>query len=121
MSVERSDAGRLNAAIANEIRKLIADFTGRGATKSRAFVDQDVVAGLLEDGATRSEINLVAAGKAELVRRQRDALQRAMEPDPVTVIERLTGRTIRTFRSGSSTLGESSVDVFVLEPAASHT
>ena len=72
--------GRLNAAIANEIGKLVADFTGRGATKSRGFLYQDMVVCLLEDGATKAEVNLVAAGKSELVRLQRDAIQRAMEP-----------------------------------------
>jgi len=110
--------GPLNAAIANEIGKLIADFTGRGATRSRAFVYQDVVVCLLEDGATRAEVNLVAAGRAELVRQQRDALQRAQEGELVEAIERLAGRTVRTFISGTSTHGESSTEVFVLDPAA---
>jgi len=109
-------AGKLHAAIANEVGKLIADFAGRGATKSRAFVYDDVVVCLLEDGATRAEVNLVAAGKAELVRLQRDALQRAMEDQLVAAVERLTERKVKTFLSGSSTPGESSVEVFVLEP-----
>ncbi len=47
----RPRRGPLNAAIANE--RIVADFTGRGATKSRAFLHQDVVVCLLEDGATR--------------------------------------------------------------------
>jgi uncharacterized protein YbcI len=111
--------GRLNAALANEIGKLIADFTGRGATKSRAFLYQDIVVCLLEDGATKAEVNLAAAGKSELVRHQRDALQRAMEPQLVEAVERLTGRTVRTFLSGTSTPGEDSVEVFVLEPMPS--
>lgn len=118
-SDDRLAGGPLNAAIANEIGKLVADFTGRGATKSRALMYQDVVVCLLEDGATRAEANLVAAGRAELVRLQRDALQRAMEPALVAAVERLTGRAVRTFLSGSSTLGESSVEVFLLEPGGS--
>ncbi len=113
----RSTDGQLNAAIANEIGKLVADFTGRGAPKSRAFIDQDVVVCLLEDGATKAEVNLVAAGKAELVRLARDELQRAMEPQLVAVVERLTGRKVRLFLSGISTLAESSVEVFALQPS----
>lgn len=54
--------GRLNAALANELGKLIADFAGRGATRSRAFVAEDVVVCLLEDGATKGEQNIAAAG-----------------------------------------------------------
>jgi uncharacterized protein YbcI len=108
----------LNAALANEIGKVIADFSGRGATRSRAFVDQDVVVCVLEDGATRAEINLVAAGKDELVRMQRDALQRAMASRLVATVERLTGRRVRRFISGTSEHGEDSVEVFILEEAS---
>jgi len=108
--------GRLNAAIANEIGKLVADFTGRGTPKSRAFIDHDVVVCLLEDGATKAEVNLVAVGKSELVRLARDELHRAMEPQLVAVVERLTGRKVRLFLSGISTLADSSIEVFALEP-----
>lgn len=109
-------SGQLGAAIANELGKMISDFVGRGATRSRAFVHNDVVVLLLEDGATRAEVNLVAAGRAELVRQTRDALQRAMEDELVAAVERLTGRKVRTFISGLSTEAESAVEVFVLEP-----
>jgi uncharacterized protein YbcI len=115
---DRLSGGALNAAIANEIGKLIADFTGRGATRSRAFLHQDVVVCLLEDGATRAEVNLVAAGKAELVRQQRDALQHAQGAELVEAIERLTGRTVRTFISGTSAHADSSAEIFVLDPVA---
>jgi uncharacterized protein YbcI len=80
-------SGQLGAAIANELGKMISDFVGRGATRSRAFVHNDLIVLLLEDGATRAEVNLVAAGHSELVRHQRDALQRAMEDDLVSAIE----------------------------------
>lgn len=114
---DRLDGGRLNAALANEIGKVIADFTGRGSTKSRAFIDQDVVVCLLEDGATKAEANLIAAGRHELVQMQRDALQHAMERRLRTSVEQLTGRSVRKFISGTSYNGEDSVEVFVLEPA----
>ncbi len=115
----RLAGGPLNAALANEIVRLVAEFTGRGATRSRAFVHEDVVVCLLENGATKAEVSLVAAGQAEMVRHQRDALQRAMEPELVAAVERLTGRTVRSFLSGMSTLAESSVELFVLDPEPS--
>ncbi len=71
---------------------------------------------VLEDSATRAEQNLVSAGKAELVRLQRDALQRAMEPQLVGAVERLTGRSVRTFMSGTDESGGSSVEAFLLDP-----
>jgi uncharacterized protein YbcI len=115
-SDERLSGGALNAALANEIGKLAADFTGRGATRSRAFLHQDLVVCLLQDGGTRAERNLVAAGKADLVRHQRDALQHAMAPQLIAAVERLTGRTVRTFLSGTDEEGASSIEAFVLEP-----
>jgi len=115
-SRERLSGGALNAALANELGKLVADFTGRGATRSRAFIHQDLVVCLFEDAATRSEQHLVAAGKSELVRWQRDALQRAMAARLVAAVERLTGRTVRTFLSGSDEDCRSAIEAFVLEP-----
>jgi hypothetical protein len=41
-----------------------------------------------------------------------------MEEQLVTTIERLTRRRVRSFQSGTSTLCESSVEVFALEPEA---
>jgi uncharacterized protein YbcI len=108
--------GRLNAAIANEIGKLMADFTGRGSEKSRAFITGDVVVCLLENGATTGEQNIAAAGRADVVRLGRNILQRAMEDQLVAAVATFTGRKVRTFLSGSSTPGESAVEVFVLEP-----
>jgi uncharacterized protein YbcI len=116
---ERLSGGALNAALANELGKLIADFTGRGATRSRAVVDQDLVVCVLEDSATRAERNLVSAGKSDLVRLQRDALQRAMGPQLIEAVERLTGRRVRIFMSGTDEEGGSSIEAFMLDPDGS--
>jgi uncharacterized protein YbcI len=118
-SEERLSGGALNAALANELGKLIADFTGRGATRSRAIVHHDLVVCLFEDSATRAERNLVAAGKAELVRHQRDALQHAMAAQLIAAVERLTGRRVRTFMSGTDEFGGSALEAFVLDSDAS--
>jgi uncharacterized protein YbcI len=113
---DRLEHGRLNAALANEIGKVSAEYTGRGATRSRAFVDQDVIVCLLEDSATKAELSLIAAGRDDLVRLQRHTLQLTMESQLVKAVERLTGRSVRKFLSGTSRLGEDSVEVFLLEP-----
>lgn len=44
----------------------------------------------------------------------RDALQRAMEPHLIVVVERLTDRTVRTL-TGTDGDGGSSIEAFVLE------
>ncbi len=113
---EHLSGGALNAALANELGKLLADFTGRGSTRSRAYVMQDLVVGVFEDGATRAEQSLVSAGRDDLVRLQRDALQRAVGPQLIEAVERLTHRTVRVFLSGTDEVGGSSVEAFILEP-----
>jgi hypothetical protein len=95
---------------------LIADFTGRGATRSRALIHQDLVVCVFEDGATKAELNLVAVGKSDLVRLQRDALQRAMGSQLIAAVERLTNRRVRTFLSGTDEHGGSAIEAFLLEP-----
>jgi uncharacterized protein YbcI len=104
-SEEHRNGGALNAALANEIGRLVAEFTGRGAQRSRAFVYQDVVVCVLEDGATNAERNLVSAGRSDLVRLQRDAPQRAMGPQLIDAVERLTDRPVRVFLSGTDESG----------------
>lgn len=116
MSAPEVSGGALNAALANQLGKLIADFTGRGAQRSRAFLYQDVVICVFEDSATNSDKNLVAAGKADLVRLGRDALQQAMAPQLIAAIERLTSRSVRTFLSGTDSTGADSIEAFLLEP-----
>jgi uncharacterized protein YbcI len=115
-SDQNLSGGALNAALANELGRLLAEFSGRGATRSRAYVMQDLVVGVFEDGATRAEQSLVSAGKADLVRLQRDILQRAVGPQLIAAVERLTHRTVRVFMSGVDEFGGSSVEAFVLEP-----
>ena len=111
------EAGRLNAAIATEIVSLMAQFTGRGPTRSRAFVHADMVVCLLEEGMTKGEAKLLAAGEEETVNEMRATFQRVMEADLVAVVERLTGRKVRSFMSANNARTDSSVEIFVLEPS----
>lgn len=108
--------GAVNLALANELSKLIADFTGRGASRSRAFINGDLVVLLLKDGATRGERNLIAAGKDEVVRLHHDALRRALAPQLIEAVERITGRRVGEFVSGTSANSEYSVEAFIIDP-----
>jgi uncharacterized protein YbcI len=108
--------GQLNAALANQIVKIVAETTGRGSRRSRAFVDGNVVVCVLEDSLTPAEQTLLEGGKADLVRDQRHALQDLMRARLEECVERITGRAVRTFISGDSRDGDASVEVFLLEP-----
>lgn len=53
--------------------------------------------------------------RGDLVRLQRDALQRAVGPQLIAAVERPTRRTVRTFLSGTDEDAVSAVEAFVLE------
>jgi uncharacterized protein YbcI len=118
LSEEERTAGQIGAEVANEVVRILADFTGRGATRSRAFVHGDVVVCLFEESMTKVERNLVASGKDDVVRQLRDGFQRASETELIAAVERVTGRKVARFLSGTSTNADAGVEVFVLEPAA---
>jgi hypothetical protein len=84
--------------------------------RSACVSDPVVVVCVFEDGATGGRRNVVAAGKSDLVRFQRDAVQRAIGPQLVAAVERLTSRTVHTFLSGTDQDGGSSIEAFLLEP-----
>jgi uncharacterized protein YbcI len=109
--------GQIGAEVANEVVRILAEFTGRGATRSRAFVHGDVVVCLFEESMTKVEHRLIQAGKDDVVRQLRDTFQRASEEELIAAVERLTRRKVITFLSGCSTNADAGVEVFVLEPA----
>jgi hypothetical protein len=68
---------------------------GGGPWGGAALACTRISLGVCEDGATRAEQNLVAGVKSDLVRFRRGALHRAMAPQLVAAVERLTSRDVR--------------------------
>ncbi len=112
------DGGRLKSAIATEIVSIMAQQTGRGPTKSRAFVHDDLVVCLLEQGMTKAETKLVAAGEEQTVNEMRSTFQRVMREELVAAVERLTGRTVLSFMSANDASTDTAAEIFVVAPAA---
>jgi len=114
---ESLEGGQLNAAIAREIVSLMAQYTGRGPTRSRAFVHDDMVVCLLEQGMTKGETKLIDAGEEETVNTMRATFQRVMEDELVAAVERLTGRTVLSFMSANDASTDTAAEIFVVQPA----
>jgi uncharacterized protein YbcI len=115
---ERLEGGRLNSALASEIVGVMAQNTGRGPTRSRAFIHDDVVVCLLEQGMTKAEKKLVASGEEDTVNHTHGTFQRVMEDEMVAVVERLTGRKVLSFMSGNDARTDRAAELFVLESAS---
>jgi len=106
----------LGAAISNAVVRLLAEYTGRGPTKARTYINDDYIAVVLQDTLTKGERSLVRDGKTELVLATRKAYQQTMSRDLIAAVEQLTGRTVHAFLSDNRTDPDVAIESFVLAP-----
>ncbi len=106
----------LHAAISNAVVRLLAEYTGRGPTKARTYINDDYIAVVLQDTLTKGERSLVRDGKTELVLAVRKAYQQTMAQDLIAVIEQHTGRTVFAFLSDNHADPDVAIESFLLAP-----
>jgi uncharacterized protein YbcI len=116
-AAEQQENGTLNAAISNAVVHLMRESTGRGPTKARTTIRDDVVLVMLEHVLTKAESRLAAAGRADKVLELRGTIQETMSLELISTIEGLTGRRVRAFMSANHTDPDIAAELFVLEPA----
>src|SRR5688572_2000245 len=114
----RTDGSSVPAAISNAIRQLVAEYTGRGPTRARTSIRDNVVVVLLEDNLTKGERRLVTKGRDHRVIDYRREFQDAMREDAIESVEQLTGRKVAAFMSANHIDPDLAAEVFVLEPDA---
>jgi len=61
----------------------MSDYTGRGPTRARTYLHDDLVTVLVQDTLTKGERRLVEAGRAEVVMDMRKEFQDTMQRDLV--------------------------------------
>jgi uncharacterized protein YbcI len=110
--------GALKSAISNAMVALLREHTGRGPTKVRTILSEDVVLVVLEDLLTRAETRLVQHGQAAQVLGLRKSIQTTMRDDLVEVVQRLTGRKVIAFMSTNHADPDMAAELFMLEPLA---
>ena len=102
--------------LANAMVGVYSQFYGRGPTKARAYLSEDLVVVVLEGVLTRGELTLRDRGETEEVDRSRRAFQRAVRDEFVGAVERITGRRVRSFMSEMDAAQDVAAEIFVLEP-----
>jgi uncharacterized protein YbcI len=107
----------IQLALANEMVRLYKELFGRGPTKARAhFASNDLIVVTLEESFTPAERKMVEMGEHQRLRDVRLFFQHARERDFRDAVERITGRRVRGFISGSDTHRDISAELFYLEP-----
>jgi uncharacterized protein YbcI len=113
---ERLPGGGTLAAISNAAVRIMSEYTGRGPTKARTSIRDDVVLILMQDTLTKAERTLLAAGQADFVMETRHRFQMTMRDDLVGAIEMLTERKVIAFMSTNHPSPDMAAEIFVLEP-----
>jgi uncharacterized protein YbcI len=113
--IDERTPGSLSAAISRMIVRLFAEYTGRGPTKARTTIRDNVVVCIAEDNMTKAERRLVQEGEGELVVTVRRKFQSTMRDDLVGGIELLTGRKVVSFLSDHDGDADMAVELFVLD------
>ena len=106
-----------SSVISREIVRLHAQFYGRGPTKAKTYIDRDFVLCALEDIFTPSELTLIEAGNADLVRENRIAFQDVVRSQFESTVEQAIGRRVRAFHSQIDPGSNTAAEVFLLAPA----
>jgi uncharacterized protein YbcI len=105
----------LRQAISDAIVRVAADFIGRGPTRAKTYINDEVVFCVMQDTLTRGERSLVADDDGESVREMRRRFQDAMRRHVCAAIEALTDRKVVSFLSDNDVEAEMAVEVFILD------
>ena len=107
--------GPLTAQITRAVVGVFRDYTGRGPTKARTFLNENTIHVLLEDTLTTAERQLALDGEEKFVLDIRRKFQETMRDDLVSAVEKLGGRRVIAFMSDNTIEPDMALESFVLE------
>jgi uncharacterized protein YbcI len=111
---DRSSLGEMRATISNEIVRLQAEYYGKGPTRAKTYIVEDLVVVVLEESFTRAEKTLAERGERDAIEHIRRRFQQQMAEDFTSVVEQATGRKVRVFLSETNIDHDVSVETFLL-------
>jgi uncharacterized protein YbcI len=113
---DRPTASSTSSAISKAVIALLSEYTGRGPTKARTYINEDLIVVVLYDALTSEERAIVRDGGTDLVLSARQAFQKAMRPELIATVERFSGRSTSTCMSHNHLDPDIVVESFVLAP-----
>lgn len=116
MAAAEEKSPALNRDISRAMVALLKEATGRGATRARTYVQDNLIVTVLSDTMTKAEKTLLEEDKSETVRDLRRIFQGTFRDDAIEIVERLSGRKVLAFLSDHAVEPDYVVEAFVLEP-----
>jgi uncharacterized protein YbcI len=111
---DQKGLGEIRATISREIVRLQAEYYGKGPTKAKTHIVDDIVVVVLEESFTRAEKTLAQRGEREAIKHIRRRFQQQMAENFTSVVEQATGRKVRAFLSETDIDQDVSVEIFLL-------
>ena len=118
---ERPAGSSLQVAISNAIVGFLREYTGRGPTKARTSIRDNVVVIMLEQTLTKGEQVLVKKGRTEQVLTLRHEYQEAMRDESSAKVAELTGRNVIAFMSANHVNPDLASEIYVLDGSPHYT
>ena len=106
--------GEVRATISREMVRLQAEYYGKGPTKAKTYIVDDLVVVVLEETFTRAEKTLAERGEREAIQHIRRRFQQQMAESFTSLVEQATGRKVRVFLSETDVDNDVSVETFLL-------
>ena len=120
---ERSSGSSLQIALSNAIVGCLREYTGRGPTRARTKIRDNIVLVMLEQTLTKGEQSLVAKGRGDRVLALRQEYQAAMREESSTMVAELTGRKVIAMMSANHIDPDLGAEIYILDgaPHPAHT
>ena len=106
----------VNREVSRALVALFKEATGRGPTRARTYIEDDLVITLLHDTMTTAERTLKDENREDTVRSLRRIFQGSFRDEAIRIVERLTGRTVLAFLSDHAVDPDYAIEAFVLAP-----
>src|SRR5215213_4926714 len=111
---DRSSLGEMRATISNEIVRLQAEYYGKGPTRAKTYIVEDLVVVVLEETFTQAERTLIDRGERDAIQHIRRRFQQQMADEFTAIVEQATGRKVRAFLSETNLEEDIAVEIFLL-------
>ena len=90
---DRPTAESTASTISKAVLLLLSEYTGQRPSTARTYINEDLIVVVLHDTLTREEQSIIRDGGIDLVLVTREAFHKAMKPDLIAIVERLSGRS----------------------------
>jgi uncharacterized protein YbcI len=84
----------MRAMISNEIVRLQAEYYGKGLTRAKTYISEDLVVVVLEESFRRAKQTLAQRGEREAIEHIRRRFQQQMADEFTSVVEQATGQGV---------------------------